>query len=80
MMFDASVPMLCRDYVERWKSGHADLRKKARAMLPEVFAWMVELVLRFWCQVALCKSRYISMGCRRMQLTGRDSHNRRLAE
>ena len=27
----------CKSCVERWESGHADLRRKAWAMLPEIF-------------------------------------------
>ena len=30
-------PGICRSCVERWESGHADLRKKAWAKLPDVF-------------------------------------------
>ena len=30
-------PSLCRSRVERWQSGHAELRKKAWEMLPGVF-------------------------------------------
>ena len=30
-------PGVCRSCVERWESGHADLRKKAWAELPDVF-------------------------------------------
>jgi len=32
-----SVGGICRSCVERWESGHAELRKKAWAMLPDVF-------------------------------------------
>ena len=31
------VPGICGSCVERWESGHAELRKKAWAMLPDVF-------------------------------------------
>ena len=30
-------PDVCRSCVERWESGHAELRKRAWAMLPDVF-------------------------------------------
>jgi hypothetical protein len=30
-------PGICSSCVERWESGHAELRKKAWAMLPDVF-------------------------------------------
>jgi hypothetical protein len=30
-------PSICASCVERWESGHVDLRKKAWAMLPDVF-------------------------------------------
>jgi len=30
-------PGICRNCVERWESGHAELRKKAWAMLPDAF-------------------------------------------
>ena len=30
-------PGICSSCVERWESGHAELRKKAWAMLPNVF-------------------------------------------
>ena len=31
------VPGICRSCVERWESGHAELRKKVWATLPEIF-------------------------------------------
>jgi hypothetical protein len=30
-------PGICKSCVERWESGHAELRKKAWAMLPDIF-------------------------------------------
>ena len=34
-------PNICKTCVERWESGHADLRKKVWSMLPDAFGWKV---------------------------------------
>ena len=40
-------PGICRNCVERWESGHTELRKKAWAMLPDIFlGWRVEFMSR----------------------------------